>query len=188
MSSYNLYCGKTSITVGGTGTGSEFAKKEKIEYYDTFIKDCLDGKFPGCDFFIAGDGDELLSMLKKQFTYIESAGGYVLNNVGQSLVIFRNGLWDLPKGKVEAGISRPEIVRKLTQTYHFYRWKDSPQIFMKCTYWFLMEYKGSGKTNPQTEEGITTAMWADDGMIDEMIARTHRNLHVLFQFKKDGRI
>ena len=204
MTSYILYCGKTSITVGGNGTEPEFAKKEKIEYYDTFIKDCLDGKFPGFDFFIAGDGDELLSMLKKQFTYIESAGGYVLNNVGQSLVIFRNGLWDLPKGKVEegesveeaavrevmeeTGIARPEIVRKLTQTYHFYRWKDSPQIFMKCTYWFLMEYKGNGKTNPQTEEGITTAMWADDGMIDEMIARTHRNLHVLFQFKKDGRI
>lgn len=204
MSSYNLYCGKTSLTIGGTGTEPENAKKKKIAYYDTFIQECLDGRFAGDDFIILGNGDDIMQTLKNQFTYIESAGGYVLNVVGQSLVIFRNGLWDLPKGKVEpgesieeaavrevmeeTGISKPEIVRKLTETYHFYRWKDSPEIYFKCTHWFLMDYKGNGKTNPQTEEGITTAMWADDGMIDDMIARTHRNLHVLFQFKKDGRI
>ena len=204
MSSYNLYCGKNLITVGGDANDPQFAKKTQTDYYDTLIQECLDMRYPGIDFLIPGNGDDIISLMKNQFIYIESAGGYVLNNVGQSLVIFRNGLWDLPKGKVEpgesvedaavrevmeeTGITKPEIVKLLTETYHFYRWKDSEDIYFKKTYWYLMNYIGNGKTNPQIEEGITTAMWADDGMIDDMIARTHRNLHILFQFKKDGRI
>ncbi|MCQ2973215.1 MAG: NUDIX domain-containing protein [Bacteroidales bacterium] len=202
MSSYQLFCGKTSILLD-ENLDVKNTNIQPIEYYDTFIEDCLDGKKSG-EFYIQENPELILEKFKNKYKYIEAAGGYVLNNVGQSLVIFRNGLWDLPKGKVEpgeniedaairevmeeTGISRPTIERKLTDTYHFYRWKDDPQVCFKKTYWYLMNYIGDGKTKPQIEEGITTAHWADDGLIDDMIAKTHRNLHILFQFKKDGRI
>ena len=204
MASYKLYCAYSSVVLADSET-QEFKQLTEIQYYDDLIKDCLDGVKKG-DFVIYGNALEMLEMMKKTFKFIEAAGGYVLNNLAQSLVIYRNGLWDLPKGKVEdgenvenaavrevmeeAGIEKtPVIEKKLLDTYHFYRWGTETEITLKKTYWFLMSYNGSSyKTKPQTEEGITQCIWADDGMIDEMLNKTHRNLKVLFEFKKDGRI
>jgi 8-oxo-dGTP pyrophosphatase MutT (NUDIX family) len=40
---------------------------------------------------------------KACFKVIEAGGGLVLNSKGEFLVIYRNGIWDLPKGKLEKG-------------------------------------------------------------------------------------
>lgn len=199
MNSYQLFCGTTSIILGGDKPEDVVA----IEYGDNLIKDCLDGKLSG-NFWISCDADNLLEIIKKQFKYIEAAGGYVLNEVGQGLVILRNGLWDLPKGKVEpgetvelaavrevmeeTGVTEPKIVKKIADTYHFYRWGTDPTIIFKKTYWYSMSYSGDGKTSPQTEEGISLCGFVDDSMIDEMLNKTHRNLKILFQLKKDGKL
>ena len=37
------------------------------------------------------------------FLALEAAGGVVVNGAGEWLMISRNGRWDLPKGRVEAG-------------------------------------------------------------------------------------
>jgi len=201
MTSFQMYCGANSIIVGRQEKLP--ADYTKIEFYDDFIPDLLAGKKKG-NFWIEGDAEQLINTLKTKYKYVEAAGGYVLNNLGQSLVIFRNGLWDLPKGHVEpgesienaavrevmeeTGISEPKIVEKLTDTYHFYMYDNKPPVVFKKTYWYLMSNEGNGKTNPQTEEGITACLWVDDGRIDELINKTHRNLKILFQFKKDGRI
>ena len=37
------------------------------------------------------------------YMLIEAAGGLVYNAKDQLLMIFRNGKWDLPKGKLEVG-------------------------------------------------------------------------------------
>src|SRR6202008_2330660 len=42
------------------------------------------------------------------FKLIEAAGGIIKNNKRERLFIFRNGKWDLPKGKLDKG----ETVRK----------------------------------------------------------------------------
>ncbi len=204
MASYKLYCGLNSVVLSDYRDES-FSQLTEIEYYDDFFKDCLDGKLQG-DFIIYCQALQKLEEFKHTFKYIEAAGGYVLNNLAQSLVIYRNGLWDLPKGRVEqgedvetaairevleeTGIEHvPTIERKLLDTYHFYRWGTETEITFKKTYWFLMTYNGASyRTKPQIEEGISQCIWADDGMIDECINKTHRNLKVLFQFKKDGRI
>jgi ADP-ribose pyrophosphatase YjhB (NUDIX family) len=204
MASYKLYCGSNSIVLSDFKS-EELGQVTEIQYYDCFIKDCLDGVKKG-DFIIYGNACSMLDSLKQSFKFIEAAGGYVLNNIAQSLVIYRNGLWDLPKGKVEEGEDvekaavrevmeetgiehEPVIERKLLDTYHFYRWGTETEITLKKTHWYLMSYKGTSyHTQPQLEEGITQCVWADDGMIDEMLNKTHRNLKVLFGFKKDGRI
>ena len=204
MASFQIYCGKNSVLIADQKNECQVEGLTEIKYSQDLIKNCLDGVLSG-NFVIYSPANELLDEMKKTFKYIEAAGGYVLNSLAQSLVIFRNGFWDLPKGKIEIGESAetaavrevmeetgldnaPVIEKKLLDTYHFYRWGDNPEICFKKTYWYLMNYKGHGKTMPQEEEGITKAIWADDGMIDEMIGKTHRNLRILFEFKKDGRI
>ncbi len=199
METIELYCGNSQIILGG----DEVVAGCKVVELDFNIIEKLLVSTNFDKYQILGDASELLEEIKKSCKYVESAGGYVLNNVGQSLVIFRNGLWDLPKGKVEqdetvenaavreveeeTGIVGTKIERKLADTYHFYRWKDEKTLYLKKTYWFLMSCKG-GRTMPQVEEGITSALWVDDGMLDEMLNKTHRNLKLLFNFKKDGRI
>jgi len=70
------------------------------------------------------------------YKVVEAAGGIVLNNNNEVLFIFRNGFWDLPKGKVEegeevdfaavreveeeCGIKTPVVEKKILVTYHTY--------------------------------------------------------------------
>ena len=54
--------------------------------------------------YILCDNPELTyERLRKLFTEVDAAGGLVSNESGQYLLIFRNGMWDLPKGKREKG-------------------------------------------------------------------------------------
>ena len=45
----------------------------------------------------------LLRLLKRRMRWVRAAGGIVTRDDGMMLLILRNGRWDLPKGKVEAG-------------------------------------------------------------------------------------
>ena len=89
------------------------------------------------------------------------------------LFIFRNGKWDLPKGKVEkgekvdeaaireveeeCGVSNVEILNTLPSTYHIYPYKG--KNVLKRTYWYSMTCNDSSKLIPQVEEGITEVKW-----------------------------
>ncbi len=70
---------------------------------------------------------------------IEAGGGVVLNDRGEFLVILRNGIWDLPKGKLEkgedfataamreveeeTGLHGLKMLDPLSSTYHTYNLK-----------------------------------------------------------------
>ena len=195
----NLYCGYALITLGSEVADSNY---REVEYYDGLPADCLDGLVRG-RLLVRGDANQLLEIFKGNCKYVEAAGGYVLNALGQSLVIVRNGLYDLPKGKIEPGEDpetaavrevneetgvQPKIERKLIDTYHFYRWGDEKEVTIKKTHWYLMTLLGNQATKPQTEEGITSCIWMDDDMIDNVTKRTHRNLKIIFDLKKNGEI
>jgi len=47
----------------------------------------------------------LFEDFKACFNYIDAAGGLVMRSDGKFLVMKRDGLWDLPKGKLETGES-----------------------------------------------------------------------------------
>lgn len=73
---------------------------------------------------------------RSNFKLIKAAGGLVVNNKNECLFIFRNGKWDLPKGKIEkgeknqlaakrevteeTGVDKLKIISKLKPTYHLY--------------------------------------------------------------------
>ena len=121
---------------------------------------------------------------------IESAGGLVFNKDGDILMIFRNGKWDLPKGKLEIGESIEEcaireveeecgiygldITEKLLETYHTYN-MDGEEV-LKKTYWYKMKTDYSAKLIPQLEEGITKVSWIDKNQISEKMRSSYGNI------------
>jgi len=112
-------------------------------------------------------------LFQSQYRIIEAAGGLVKNKKGKYLFIFRNGKWDLPKGKrekgetikkcakreveEECGIKGLKIVRQLPTTYHIYSLEEKQVL--KPTHWFEMECDDASVLIPQTEEGITEVRW-----------------------------
>lgn len=110
---------------------------------------------------------------------ITAAGGVVyqiLPDAGiQVLLIFRNGVWDLPKGKLEkkesipmcavrevaeeTGSGLPLLVSELGTTYHEY-WQGNT-LFGKTTWWFSMVFSQTETLKPQIEEGISNIEWVE---------------------------
>ncbi|MEX0661880.1 MAG: NUDIX domain-containing protein [Balneolaceae bacterium] len=109
---------------------------------------------------------------------IIAAGGVVYKKeVDQIkiLLIYRNGVWDLPKGKLEldesveecavrevveeVGVAQfPKIESTLMDTVHFYTMNG--EKIKKITHWYLMQFNDlESEFTPQTEEGITKVEW-----------------------------
>ena len=121
---------------------------------------------------------------------MEAAGGLVFNKDGDILMIFRNGKWDLPKGKLETGESIEEcaireveeecgisgliIENKIKDTYHTYNL--SGKEILKRTYWYKMRTNFDGELVPQIEEGITKVSWVEKGKISEKLKKSYGNI------------
>lgn len=120
-----------------------------------------------------GDSEQLLRLFAAMFTFIEAAGGLVIDPENRLLFIHRLGFWDLPKGKIEKGEDPPaaalrevteetglnnlKIIKPLPSTYHIFERKG--KLRLKQTYWFEMESSTDGPLIPQIEEDIIEARW-----------------------------
>ena len=139
--------------------------------------------------------DIMLSMIKSAFPkYIVAAGGVVLNSKGDILFIYRNGFWDLPKGKVEEGEDYAEagireiqeetglvnvaITKPLPVTFHTY--KLTMKLVLKETKWFQM-FSDDIKLTPQTEEGITEIKWVSRDELPVILAKSYGNIQLLLK-------
>ena len=130
-----------------------------------------------------------LRLLKRRMRYVRAAGGIVTAPDGQRLLIQRNGRWDLPKGKVEAGETLLQAALREVQeetgvvpaaagaipvkTYHIFNLYGGWHL--KQTSWFHMTVAVDSvddipQGTPQQEEGITAVVWVSP---DEW----HRRLH-----------
>ncbi|WP_372949203.1 NUDIX hydrolase [Mariniphaga sp.] len=138
--------------------------------------------------------DHFLQLLRSAFLEVPAAGGMVISE-DRLLFIFRNGKWDLPKGKIdknetsaeaalrevseECGISGQRIEKQLPSTFHIYQSpyaKTKGQWIFKETFWFEMIYNGTDEISPQQEEGITEVRWFRKNELDEVLANTYENL------------
>lgn len=118
------------------------------------------------------DLEKEIDIFFKHHKPVSAAGGVVVRDEAL-LFIKRNGLWDLPKGKVEkneqfedaavreveeeCGIFGVRIKEPLIETNHTYEMKG--KRYLKRTFWFSMTYEGTKETKPQLEEGITEVAW-----------------------------
>lgn len=132
---------------------------------------------------------------------IEAGGGILYKTVEgqlQILLIKRNGVWDLPKGKKEDGETIRECATRevseevgiqgikvddfLCNTYHEYQ--ESGELIGKTTAWYAMQPTNtSNNLLPQSNEGITELRWAK---VDEGLQKVgYQNLKdVIHEFQK----
>ena len=125
--------------------------------------------------FFHHDLEELKTMFFKKFTPVKAAGGFVLNENKEVLMMFRRGKWDLPKGKMdkketfeecaireteeETGLEKITLISPLITTYHTYH--EGTRYILKETKWFRMKVNGEQKLIPQAEEQITKLEWVE---------------------------
>lgn len=127
---------------------------------------------------------------------ITAAGGVVLNENDELLMIHRRGFWDLPKGKAEAGETITEtaireveeecgiqglsIVSDPFSTYHVY--EEKGQTILKESIWFRMATTEQSLT-PQTEEDIEQAEWVQLPISNEKVSSAYPSIReVLLHF------
>lgn len=130
-----------------------------------------------------------------QFTIIEAAGGVVQNASKEILFIFRREKWDLPKGKMEAG-ETPEICaereiaeetgvqklilkKKIGETYHIYREKETD--ILKISHWYYFTTTDDRVLTPQAEEDITEAKWIQTQNIKEPMDNTYESIREIMR-------
>jgi 8-oxo-dGTP pyrophosphatase MutT (NUDIX family) len=129
--------------------------------------------------FVHKDLEELRKAFWKKFQLVLAGGGLVRNGEEKYLFMFRRGVWDLPKGKLdpgetmehcairevmeETGIEGVIMEGPLLITYHTY--DESGKHILKETHWFRMQAPAPGELTPQLEEQITELRWVDrEGM------------------------
>ncbi|MBU3677752.1 MAG: NUDIX domain-containing protein, partial [Chitinophagaceae bacterium] len=136
--------------------------------------------------WVEGQPDERLAELKSFLPVRMAGGGVVLNEFQELLMIKRNGVWDLPKGKwelgetiedcalrevqEETGIENLVLENKCLVTYHMY--VEQAQWILKENHWFSMRASKQTLT-PQLEEGIEEAVWVPKEAVSNHLLNTY---------------
>jgi 8-oxo-dGTP pyrophosphatase MutT (NUDIX family) len=139
------------------------------------------------------DKEVLLKKFLALLPNVIAGGGKVYNAKNEILFIFRNGKWDLPKGKAEAketinqtalreveeetGITGLSITKPLEITYHIF--KRNERHYIKVTYWFQMYSEYEGTLVPQEKEGITKVKWIPETKLKKVLKNSYSNIKLL---------
>ena len=138
------------------------------------------------------DLERLFNKFKKFFKVVKAAGGAVIKE-DEILLIYRNNVWDLPKGKMEDGETKEETARreveeecsiqhlkiekKLPTTYHVF-YEDN-RYKLKITYWFTMTTDDDSNPIPQKEEGISKAEFIPINSISSHYTEMYKSIYEL---------
>lgn len=145
-------------------------------------------------YIVSDNIDETFGTLAAKLTHISAGGGLVENQNGEFLMIYRQGMWDLPKGKQETGEDiKTSALREVTEecgvnsleidsfigtTFHTYMLEGT--FMLKETKWYHMKYKGDGKTTPQLAENIEKAVWIKPEELSEYVNETYPSVQDVF--------
>lgn len=201
MQVYKIFYGNRVVILTGKVTKS-FEKNDGLFYKFTNkdeLKELLYA-FEGFThnkvlYILDEDTEKLMEYIKSFYTILEAAGGIVKRADGKFLGIFRNGVWDLPKGKVEkgefykqtalrevqeeCGLNDIEVGKRLIDTYHTYQEKGNRII--KRTIWYEMFLNHNETPVLQAEEGITDCRWFDSETVGEALKNTYESLRDVYK-------
>lgn len=140
--------------------------------------------------FLHRNLEELKKQFFKKFELHVAAGGLVINEKNEMLMIFRRGAWDLPKGHLdkgetieecairevqeETGLQKISIHSPLTVTYHTY--EQGTHHILKESHWFLMKRTGQETLVPQIEEDIEKIEWITPGDLDKYMEKAYPSI------------
>ena len=192
---YEVFINNLSLVIGKKAA---FSAPNVMTYSLNFpwrkvINQMLRGEVSSC-YIQAADIELAWQAFKQNFTVIEAAGGVVMKNQ-EMLFIYRNGKWDLPKGKLEinesiqlcavreveeeCGISQLTIIKEIATTYHTYR--QAEENILKITYWFLMDCTDESPLTPQIEEGIEFSEWKNEQAVQLALENTYPNIKLVLK-------
>ena len=128
---------------------------------------------------------------------IIAAGGLVINDRNELLMIFRRGFWDLPKGKLdpgesieacairevqeETGLGEIELGNFITITLHEYFDTYINEEVIKESHWYHMKVKGEPILIPQIEEDITLIRWVGADSLPAYLTNTYTTIIEVIQ-------
>ena len=161
-------------------------REKTLEQYDRIV-------------FLCENPDTVLKNFFSQFRILKAGGGLVKNNRKEILMIFRWERWDLPKGQMEPGeqiqqcakrevseecgleLNNINIIREtpIAETFHLYEMKG--EWLVKDTTWYDMQYDGTAKIKPQTEEGITDIAWVPESKIADHLKGSYHTIRDVFE-------
>ena len=205
---YKVFLNEKLIRIGGranitlnkpTRFFNEYCTLEEVkEWFDEFVKSDENEVF-----LIHEEPADFFEFFQSAFISIQAAGGVVIRK-NKLLFIFRNGKWDLPKGKIdedetareaalreveeECGITGHSILKRLPPTYHMYLSpykKNKGEWIFKETFWFEMRYQGEHLGSPQAEEGITEVKWFTRKQLEKVWKNTYENLKPIISIYRD---
>jgi 8-oxo-dGTP pyrophosphatase MutT (NUDIX family) len=144
-------------------------------------------------FLLDKNPGKVFEKLIEKCKVIEAAGGLVFNKKNELLMIYRNGKWDLPKGKIEknetpeeagvreveeeCGIGKLKITEAVSPTFHTYLHHE--KYVLKKTHWYKMTCTDEKKLIPQREEGITEAKWMNKNEVKKAMENTYLSIRDL---------
>ena len=165
----------------------------KFARFKKLIKKINNGKLIYVNLYHKNE-EKLERFLRKKLPVVEAAGGLVYNNKREILFIYRNGKWDIPKGRIEkkeshqeaavreveeeTGITGLEVKKFLTTTYHVF--KRNGKFKLKVTYWFEMYSEFDGEFIPQIDEGLLKVKWKNFEKTQKALRDSYENIKLLF--------
>ncbi|MDX1364373.1 NUDIX hydrolase [Arenibacter latericius] len=139
--------------------------------------------------------EEILKKFSKKIPLVVAAGGVVTNKEGKVLFIYREGKWDLPKGKLdkgetieecalreveeETGVKGLKIENFLKTTYHIF--KRNGGYKLKQVHWYAMRTNYKGDLKGQASEGIKKVKWKGPEKIKKALENSYANIRILFE-------
>ncbi len=144
--------------------------------------------------FLCDTPEEAFRDFCSEFRCVEAAGGLVQNSSSETLMILRNGRWDLPKGHLEAhetieecavrevneetGINGITLGEKIIETVHAY--PHLGKWVIKTTHWYSMQCE-CRSTHAQKEEGIERCEWCSKEKTAKNIESTYPTIKMVFE-------
>lgn len=141
-------------------------------------------------YIICEDEEMVIDSFTNLYEYRIAAGGLVRDEKGRILMIFRKGLWDLPKGHMdkgetpvqtavretveETGVENPSPTRYISDTWHLYYLKG--KLVIKKSIWYEMSADSGCDLTPQVEEDITETKWADPLDLPHLYKNTYLSI------------
>ncbi|MCV9385881.1 NUDIX hydrolase [Reichenbachiella ulvae] len=137
---------------------------------------------------VVQDKETARNYLVSHFNLVEAAGG-VVEKGKKILLIHRNDLWDIPKGKLEKNEktregaireveeetgAKVEIIEKICSTWHTYLMKQ--KYVLKKTHWYRMHCLDDSKIKPQKEENIDAAIFMSRSEVDVAMFHSYRTI------------
>lgn len=124
-----------------------------------------------------------------------AAGGLVLNQHSELLMIFRRSKWDLPKGHVEknetfeacalrevreeTGLNEIKLIRFIGVTEHEYYDSGLESEAIKEVHWFAMAANKEDQLQPQVAESIEWIRWVPKNKLENYLNNSYENIRYI---------